>query len=122
MADRLYMNDLRFQLHVGASEAERMNKQTISITVGMEADLRNAGAADDLSRTVNYAELYKELQALLEGNEFNLIEAVAEAVTGLVLEKQPRVDAVLVRVVKQLPKPKYSLRDVTVEIYRKRGE
>ncbi len=122
MADRLYMNDMRFQLHVGASEAERMNKQTISITVGMEADLRNAGAADDLSRTINYAELYKELQELLEGNEFNLIEAVAEAVTGLVLEKQARVDAVLVRVVKQLPKPKYSLRDVTVEIYRKRGE
>src|SRR3989338_7694745 len=104
MADRLYMNEMRFQLHVGATETERMTKQTISITVGLEAELRNAGAADDLSRTINYADLYKEIQARVEGKEFNLI------------------DAVMVRVVKQLPKPRYSLRDVTVEIYRKRGE
>ena len=121
MADRLYMNDMRFQLHVGATETERMTKQTISITVGLEAELRNAGAADDLSRTINYADLYKEIQAPVEGKEFNLIEAVAETVTDLVLG-HPRVDAVMVRVVKQLPKPRYSLRDVTVEIYRKRGE
>ena len=121
MADKLYMNDMRFQLHIGATDAERMTKQTISITVGMEAELRNAGATDDLKRTINYSDLYREIKALVEGKEFRLIEAVAEAVTDVAL-KHPRVDGVMVRVVKQLPKDKYSLRDVTVEIYRKRGE
>ncbi len=121
MVDRMYLNDMRFQANVGVTEAERFAKQTISVTVGLEADLKNAGAADELRRTINYADLYKEIHALVEGREFNLIEAVAEAVTDVVL-KHPRVDAVLVRVVKQLPKPRYNLRDVTVEIYRKRGE
>ncbi len=122
MTDRMYLNDLRFSVNLGATEAERKTPQIISVTVCLEADLHLAGAADDLSRTINYAPLYLDLQALLEGKEFKLIEAVADTVADMVLGTQPRVDAVMVRVIKHLPKPKYNLRDVTVEIHRSRKD
>src|SRR5699024_1454411 len=52
-------------------------------------DARAAAAADDLTRTVNYAELSRAVVEVIEGEPVNLIETLATRIAAAALEFQP---------------------------------
>ena len=88
----------------------------------VELDLKTAGQSDVLADTVSYSELFRTVQAVVEGETYNLLEAVAEAIVQRVLASFP-VFAVWARVKKPSPPIRDAvLKGAAVEVFRTREE
>ena len=112
---------MQFYGYHGANPEERTLGQPYLVDLSVELDLRRPGVSDRLEDTVSYTRLYRAVQAVLEGEAKNLLEAIAQAVADRVLAEFP-VAAVTVRVKKPRPPIKGSVIDcAAVEIYRSRG-
>jgi dihydroneopterin aldolase len=118
--DGILLESMSFYAYHGVNPEERSLGQRFMVDLRVELDLSAAGKSDSLSDTISYTELYKEAKAVLEGEAYNLLEAVAEAVAQRVLAFFP-VSAVWVRVTKPSPPIKgATLTGAAVEVYRKR--
>lgn len=94
--------------------------QRFIIDLDVFCNLQKAGISDDLSYSINYAELYLLSKEIVEGKPYKLIEAVAEKIASDVLEKFPRVNEVKVKVIKPDPPIAGHYQSVSVEITRRR--
>ena len=103
--DRIVLAGMRFFGYHGALAEERRRGQEFVVDVEVEADLRAAGASDDLADTVDYRRVYAAVKTVIEGPPKQLLEAVAEEIAQAVLAID-RVSAVTVR----LRKPSVMLR------------
>jgi len=74
-----------------------MEPQPIEVDVLLPADLREAGASDELSQTIDYAAIFAIVQQAVEGRSFRLLEALAATIATEILA-QPRVTEVEVAV------------------------
>jgi len=97
MTDRIVLAGLRFEARHGVHEDERMTPQPFEVDVELEVDLQAAGAADDLARTIDYAAVYDQVRAVMDGPSRRLLEALATAIADAVLEPSG-ADAIVVRV------------------------
>jgi dihydroneopterin aldolase len=98
--DRILLQGMVFFGRHGTIAAERELGQQFVVDVELGLDLRAAGTSDDLTRTVDYSEVYRQARAIVEGEPKQLTEAVAEAIATAVLERHPRIEVVRVRVTK----------------------
>ncbi len=117
--DRITLRGLRAQGHHGVYAFERERGQTFIADAVLELDTTPAAADDDLSRTVNYADLAHQLYAVLAGEPVNLLEAVAQRLADVCLA-HPLVDAVEITVHKPQAELGVPFDDVTVSIRRER--
>jgi FolB domain-containing protein len=117
--DRILIEDLLVRCIIGVNEDERRQKQDVAINVQLMTDLTKAGKTDRFEDTVDYRGIKKQVMALVEGSQFHLIEALAEAIAVLCL-KDKRIRAVQVRVDK--PHALRFARTVAVQIERTRQE
>ncbi|MCM3660243.1 2-amino-4-hydroxy-6-hydroxymethyldihydropteridine diphosphokinase [Georgenia satyanarayanai] len=118
MTDRITLTGLRARGRHGVLAAERELGQEFSADVVLHLDTRAAAAGDDLTRTVNYAEVAREVVDVLAGPPVDLVETVAATIAERVLA-HPRVLAVDVTVHKpQAPVP-VPFADVTVHVHRR---
>lgn len=114
--DTICIRDIEVQFRVGVPEEERARPQRLLISVEMDLDFRAAAASDDLSKTVNYFEVYQSITQMGADREWRLIETLAEEIAQLVL-RHALVQAVRVEVKKFiLPRT----RDVSVRIQREK--
>jgi dihydroneopterin aldolase len=86
LADRITLTGLRASAFHGVLAHERANGQLFLIDVVVHLSLREAGASDALSATIDYGELADRIVAAVESDPVDLIETVAERVAALVLE------------------------------------
>lgn len=115
--DRILIKDLVVRCIVGINEDERREKQDVTINVVLWADLRKAGRSDRFEDAVDYRGIKKRIVSLLEGSQYYLIEALAEAIADICLEN----DAVQrVQVTVEKPFALRFARSVGVEITRER--
>ena len=118
--DRIILEGMRFYAYHGVNPAEKAQGQPYLVDLAVELDLRRPGSTDRLEDTVNYTRLYRAVQAVIEGDSKNLLEAAAQAVAIRILDEFP-VEAVLVRVKKPRPPIRESvIENAAVEIYRRR--
>ncbi|MGI6375765.1 MAG: dihydroneopterin aldolase [Anaerolineae bacterium] len=117
MADRIIIRDLLLRAIIGINPGERTNLQDVLINVELEADLRPAGASDDIDDALNYRTIAKRIAKLVDGSRYYLVEKLAAEIAALCLE-DPRVDVARVRVEK--PGALRFARSVGVEIERRR--
>lgn len=103
MNDRLRLNAMVFYGHHGVLPEERALGQQYVVNVELETDLQEAGRTDDLTRTVNYAEVYRTVQEVVTGPPCQLIETLAERVAALVLQRFDRVRSIEVQLRKPAP-------------------
>jgi dihydroneopterin aldolase len=96
--DKVFLEGLQFYAYHGVNPEERVLGQRFLVDVTIAADLREAGASDDLNRTVSYSDAFKLIRAIVEGEPKDLIEAVAETIAARLLESFPRAEAVTVTV------------------------
>ena len=115
--DRIHIRDLRTRCIVGIFPEERREKQDVIINICLFGDLRAAGRSDRIDDTIDYKGLKKEVLRLVETSQYQLIEALAEAVAAACLE-HPKVVEVSVTVDK--PGALRFARSVAVEIRRSR--
>lgn len=103
--DKIILKGMEFYGYHGVLPEERVLGQRFIIDVELYLDLRQAGVSDDPGRTVDYARVYHLVESVVTGPPRKLIETVAEAVAGAILENCPVQEAV-VRVRKpQAPVP-----------------
>jgi len=118
-ADRITLTGLRASGFHGVLEHERANGQLFLIDVVLHLSLREAGASDDLGKTVDYGELASRIVAAVESDPVDLIETVAERVAALALE-YPLTSIVEVTVHKPSAPITVPFDDVSVTITRGR--
>src|SRR5215217_3423603 len=110
--DRILLEGMVFHGRHGTLPAERE----------MGQNLRPAGLSDELEKTVDYGEVYRQAKEIVGGTPVNLTETVAERIAAAILEEHPLVEAVRVKVAK----PHVRLGDTVlaasaIEIVRHRG-
>ncbi|WP_342527512.1 dihydroneopterin aldolase [Chryseomicrobium sp. FSL W7-1435] len=117
--DKIYLNDMQFYGYHGVLPEETVLGQLFRITVEMAVDLKRAGETDDLSATVNYAEVYALCKEIAEGKPYQLIESVAEKIADGILTNYPeQVEGCKVMIVKPTPPIAGHYASVAVEITR----
>lgn len=118
--DKMVLRRMEYFGYHGVFEEERKLGQRFYVDLELELDLREAGQSDDLSKTVNYAEIHELLRKIVEGKSFKLIEALAEHIASAVLDTYTMVDALTVHVTKPHPPIDVHFEGVTVKLYRSR--
>ncbi|QTD40273.1 dihydroneopterin aldolase [Sporosarcina sp. Te-1] len=121
--DYIHLHEMEFYGYHGALPEENRLGQRFRATVSLAVDLQEAGRNDDLSKTVNYAEVYELCKSVVEGQPFQLIEAVAEEIATQVLRAfMDKVTGVRVVLVKPDPPIPGHYAAVSVDITRGRFE
>ncbi|BFH65874.1 dihydroneopterin aldolase [Paenibacillus azoreducens] len=120
MMDKMKLHHMEYYGYHGVFEEERKLGQRFYIDLELELDLRAAGQKDDLSQTVNYAEVHENVKKVVETESFRLIEALAERIASLLLDTYTSIDALTVKVTKPHPPFDIHFQGVTVELHRTR--
>ena len=121
--DAIHLAEMTFYGYHGARTEERTLGQPFNVDVRLELDLRPGGESDDLAQTVNYAHVWRAVQAVVEGQPLNLIESVGERVATSLLDQFGPVRAVWVRVEKPCaPIAGAHIRSVAIELTRRRPD
>lgn len=116
--DKLIIKDLLVRGIIGINDWERTTPQDILINIEIEADLREAGRTDDLSRSVNYRTIAKKVIAHAESAQRLTVEALAEDIAQICLAEPGALGA---RVRVEKPGAVRFAASVGAEVERKRG-
>ena len=85
MTDRVELSNMVFQGRHGVLELERARAQPFEVDVEIHLDLRPSGLADDLSKTVDYRDVFEICRSVIEGPSRLLVEALAEEIAQKLL-------------------------------------
>lgn len=119
MSHRITLTGLRAEGHHGVLASERESGQIFIADVVLDL-VPGAAATDELSSTVNYAEVAEAVVGILAGEPVDLIETLAERVATAVLQ-WPVVQATEVVVHKPRAPIAVEFADVSVAIRRERA-
>jgi FolB domain-containing protein len=117
--DRILIKDLLLRGVIGVNEWERQVEQDILLNITLFADLRAAGASDDIADTVNYRTLTKAIIQHVETSQRFTVEKLAEDVARICLQAAGVKRA---RVRMEKPGALRFARSVGVEIEREAGD
>ncbi len=118
--DSIRLMGMEFYGHHGCLPAERAQGQRFIVDVVLTLPLQQAGRTDDLAATVNYAAVFQDVRAIVEGEPVNLLETVAERIAARLLARYAPVQTVTVTVHKPGAPIAGTFRDAAVEITRQR--
>ncbi|MDQ1236595.1 dihydroneopterin aldolase [Paenibacillus sp. SORGH_AS306] len=118
--DKMILTRMEYYGYHGVFEEERKLGQRFYVDLELEMDLSTAGQTDDLSNTINYAEIHEKVKQVVEQQSFKLIEALAEYIASSLLDAYTDVHALTVRVTKPHPPFDIHFQGVTVELRRTR--
>lgn len=118
--DKILFHEMEFYGYHGVYPEENRIGQRFRVDLELKTDLSVAGKSDDLSDTINYADVYETVKAMVEGERYQLVEALAERIAAKLLSRFS-LDAVLVRVTKPDPPIPGHYKAVAVEIERSRA-
>ncbi|MNE24739.1 Dihydroneopterin aldolase [compost metagenome] len=118
--DKMVLKRMEYYGYHGVFDEERKLGQRFYVDLVLELDLSAAGKSDDLTKTVNYAEIHELVKGIVERKSFKLIEALAEHIASVVLGTYTMIDALTVGVTKPHPPFDIHFEGVTVELHRSR--
>ena len=98
-SDLVLVKDLLVRGIIGLNEWERKKRQDILVNLEIRTDIRQAGASDDVSGTINYRTIAKAVIKLIEESSFFLVEALATEIARIVVVEHG-AESVKVRVEK----------------------
>lgn len=120
LRDVMFLQDMPFYGSHGVYAEERRLGQRFVVSVWLTQDLKPAAATDDLSLTVNYADVYNRVREVVEGPAHSLLETVAERICAVLLRDFAKLEAVRVRIEKPGAPIPGVFGSVGVEIERER--
>ncbi|OMF25299.1 dihydroneopterin aldolase [Paenibacillus sp. FSL H8-0548] len=118
--DKMIIKGMKFYGYHGVFPEENKLGQKYYVDIELNMDLEQAAQTDDLSLTINYADIHALAKSIVEGAPFKLIEALTGHIASRVLEAYTMVNEVTVRVTKPNPPFDIHFDGVTVELRRKR--
>ncbi len=100
--DKIILEGLLFYGYHGVLTEEQTLGQPFKVSVTLYLPLGPAGREDNLEKTINYAHVYRDIAAIMEGPSVQLLETLAERIAGAVLAYEAAL-AVQVTVEKTKP-------------------
>jgi dihydroneopterin aldolase len=119
--DKIILKELVFNCRLGVSASERQDPQRILVDLELFADLSDAAARDDLAASVDYEEVYSEIQKVVTGREYKLVETVTEKIARHLLQRFS-LARVSVTVKKLAPLGPGGMKYAAVEIARSKDD
>jgi dihydroneopterin aldolase len=113
----IILDGIELRGRCGVTAEERSIGQTLVVDVRLDPQPRGAGQSDELDDTVNYSRIVDYVRAVVEGNEFRLLERLATVICdGLWDQFDPLL--VEVAVSKIAPPTKLPIHAARVEVVR----
>lgn len=120
--DKIIMENMAFHSYHGVFKEEKKLGQKFFIDGILYLDLKDAGKTDDLKLSVNYGEVYKTIKGIVEDENFDLLEALAEKICHTIISEYSMVQ----RVELEVKKPEAPVPGIfdyfAVAIDRERGD
>lgn len=98
--DSIQIRDLEVYCHHGVLKEETVLGQKFLVSLTLYMDTRLSGICDDLSKSIDYAEVSHFVKREMEKKNFKLIEAVAEHLARSILLTFPKVEKIRVEIKK----------------------
>ena len=118
MADLIEIKGIKsFGFH-GVFESEKVTGQDFYVDVVLEVDLTRASVSDDVSDTINYAEVTDLVVAQITGDPVSLIEKLAGNIADRIKATYPQAATVSVTVHKPQAPVNAQIKDISVTINR----
>ena|SRR6185295_8029365 len=117
--DTLILKKCRFECAIGVTAEERAERQPVIIDVELIADTTKSAKSDVLADTVDYLKIHQAVKELVEGKEFNLVEAMGEQIAQMIFLTFP-VNEVTLTVRKTKPMEKRNGAWAGIRMTRKR--
>lgn len=117
--DQLIVKAIRAAGRHGVAAGEKDKPQPFEVDLNLELDTSAASVSDDLSDTVDYADLAAAAARVVTAESHDLIETLAERVAQVALA-DGRVNAVEVEVRKLAPRMSADVAYAAVRIRRER--
>lgn len=102
----------------GVMEEEKRLGQKFIVSVVAEIGCEEHNMGDDINNTISYGNLCGDIQYVVQGKMYNLIETLAQKIAAYVLEKYEVVSRINVKVMKPWAPIKKVVNSVSVEIER----
>ena len=83
--DIIYISELKADANLGVYDWEKRLPQTVEMNLEFAVPGPRAGETDNLSDTIDYAEVTARIRKELSERRFELLEALAEFVANLLL-------------------------------------
>lgn len=120
--DKILLNNMVFYGYHGVLQEEQILGQKFHVDVMLSLNLSQAGCTDNLDHTVNYADVYKLIEQVMQLERYQLMEAAAETIATRILHAFPLVQIIMVRIKKPHAPVAGIYDDFGVEIERERGK
>lgn len=117
---KIYLDDLTFHAYHGYGAQERKVGNTFRVDLELTTDLFAAAVSDDLTDTINYAEVYDIVRQEMEVPSA-LLEHLAGRIIDRLLVHFPTLSAVKVKVYKIVPPIPGEIGRVGVELWKERS-
>jgi dihydroneopterin aldolase len=118
MADSIKIEGIKAFGYHGVLESEKINGQDFYVDVVLEYDLSRASATDDVSDTINYAEVTDLVVKEITGERVSLIEKLAGNIVNRIKVNFPQAATVSVTVHKPQAPVNAQVKDISVTIIR----
>lgn len=115
--DVICVKGILCRVHLGITDEERANPQIVVVDARVSLDLEAAVNSDDVTLTVDYADIVRQIQSRASERPIRLVEALAGRLCSAVLAN-PGVEAVKLTVRKRPRDLEEVIDCVEVEISR----
>ncbi|MEK6869810.1 MAG: dihydroneopterin aldolase [Nanoarchaeota archaeon] len=113
--DKIIIKDLEIECIVGVRKRERKEKQKIYVTIEIYTNTEKAAKSSNITDTINYSSIIKNIKRLVTNKKYLLLETMAEDIAKMILRnKNTNEVKVLIKKPKAIGKGKYA----AVEIER----
>ena len=87
ISDKVFVEGLEIDALIGVYDWERLIQQRLVFDIEMETDIKKAASTDDVQYALDYASVSEAVMTYVSESSFELIEALAEEVAKLILER-----------------------------------
>jgi dihydroneopterin aldolase len=119
LADRIFLEGIKFHGFHGLTKLERQIGVRLSVDVDLWLELELSGRNDDVEATLDYRRVHEAVVALGRGKSHKLLESFGVALIDRLFEEFP-ADSITVRVRKETPVLDGIVDSVGVELTRAR--
>jgi dihydroneopterin aldolase len=118
--DIIRINNMIFYAHHGYYKAERELGQRFELDVELHTSFDRAMMTDELHDTINFEDVFEEIQNVFANTKFALLETVGGKIIERLFEKF-RVSAIRLRIRKPQVPIRGILDNVEIEIFREKA-
>lgn len=116
----ILLKDIRFFAHHGVNPQETIIGNEFSISLRLQTDILNAMQSDDVSDTINYADVYETVKTEME-QPSKLLEHVSGRIINALLKRYPRIKSIDLKIYKRNPPMGADIDAAGIEIHIQRS-